>query len=146
MTGVERGGVAYAATVNRAHPSNDEIKEVFRGHIMPGSVAFTDGLKGYKCLENEVDCVVESVPAEEQKRTGTMNLNNVNGFHSHIQEAYRHYRGVATKYLNRYNALFETVYKAKNCISELTDMILSHLQPDGSYTGASVRNYGLLEI
>ena len=25
-------------------------------------------------------------------------------------------------------------------------MILSHLQPDGSYTGASVRNYGLLEI
>ena len=146
MAGVERGGEAYAATVNRAHPSKDEIKEVFRGHIMPGSVAFTDGLKGYKCLENEVDCVVERVPAEEQKRTGTMNLNNVNGFHSHIQEAYRHYRGVATKYLNRYNALFETVYKAKNSISELTDMILSHLQPDGSYTSTSVQNYGLLEI
>ena len=113
---------------------------------MPGSVAFTDWLKGYKCLENEVDCVVESVPAEEQKRTGTMNLNNVNGFHSNIHEAYRHYRGVATKYINRYNALFETVYKAKSRISELTDMILSHLQPDGSYTSASVQNYGLLEI
>ena len=35
-------------------------------------------------------------------------LNNVNSFHSQIQEQYRVYRGVSSKYINRYNALFTT--------------------------------------
>lgn len=33
-------------------------------------------------------------------------LNNVNNFHGMMQAAYSHYRGVASKYINRYAALF----------------------------------------
>ena len=146
MTGAQRGGAVYAQTVNRAHPSNDEIKAVFKDHIAPGSVAFTDGLKGYKCLESEVDCVIESVPNEVQKRTGTANLNNLNGFHSHIQSVYRHYRGVATKYLNRYNALFQTVYRKDKPISELAREVLNFDVGRALFTNLCVRNYGLLNI
>lgn len=146
MTGAQRGGAVYAETVNRAHPSIEEIKSVFKGHIAPGTVAFTDGLKGYKCLETEVDCVIESVPNEVQKRTGTANLNNVNGFHSHIQSAYRHYRGVATKYLNRYNALFQAVYKNGRPISELVKSVLAFDVTGSLFTNLSVQNSGLLCI
>ena len=35
-----------------------------------------------------------------------MHLNTVNSIHSIFQSMIRYYRGVATKYLNRYRALF----------------------------------------
>lgn len=146
MTGAQRGGAVYAETVNRAHPSNEEIKLVFKGLIAPGTIAFTDGLKGYKCLETAVDCVIESVPNDTQKRTGTVNLNNVNGFHSHIKDKYKHYRGVATKYLNRYNALFQTVYKKAKATSELVKSVLSFEVGSTAFTNSSVQNSGLLLI
>lgn len=125
MTGVERnGGSAYAVTLNRAHPSVAEIKTAFQGHIKTGCVAFTDGLKGYQHLQEVADCVIESVDRQEQKNSGTANLNNVNNFHSYIHERYAHYRGVATQYLNRYNVLFSTVYRAKESVSNIADAIL----------------------
>jgi len=37
-------------------------------------------------------------------------INSINGFHSYMKDQIRHYRGVATIYLNRYNALFATAY------------------------------------
>ena len=124
MTGVQRnGGPAYAVTLNRAHPSAAEMKRAFQGHLS-GCVAFTDGLKGYKRLEEVADCVIESVNRQEQKKSRTANLNNVNNFHSYIHERYSHYRGVATQYINRYNALFSVVYRAKESLSELADTIL----------------------
>ena len=146
MTGVQRGGAVYAETVNRAHPSNEEIKLAFKEHIAPGTIAFTDGLKGYKCLETAVDCVIESVPNDKQKTTGTVNLNNVNGFHSHIKDKYKHYRGVATKYLNRYNALFQTVYKNVKATSELVKSVLSFEIGSVAITNLSVQNGGLLIV
>ena len=125
MTGVERnGGSAYAVTLNRAHPSAEEIKTAFEGHIATGCVAFTDGLKGYRHLEEIADCVIESVDRQEQKNAGTANLNNVNNFHSYIHERYSHYRGVATQYINRYNSLFSTIYRAKESLSNIADAIL----------------------
>ena len=128
MTGVERnGGPAYAVTLNRARPSAEEIKTAFQDHIESGCVAFTDGLKGYRHLEDALDCVIESVNRQEQKNAGTANLNNVNSFHSYIQERYSHYRGVATQYINRYNILFSTVYRAKESLSNIADAILRNV-------------------
>lgn len=128
MTGVERnGGCAYAVTLNRARPSVEEIKAAFQGHMTTGCVAFTDGLKGYGHLEEVVDCVIESVDRQEQKNAGTANLNNVNNFHSYIHERYSHYRGVATRYINRYNTLFSTVYRAKESLVNIADTILHNV-------------------
>ena len=125
MTGVERnGGSAYAVTLNRAHPSVEEIKTAFEGHIATGCVAFTDGLKGYRHLEEIADCVVESVDRQAQKNAGTANLNNVNNFHSYIHERYSHYRGVATQYINRYNDLFSAIYRAKESLSNIAEVIV----------------------
>lgn len=127
MSGVQRdGGPAFAISLNRAHPSTDEIIDAFSDHIERGCVAFTDGLKGYKHLESIVDCVVESVPVSKQKSMKTVTLNNVNGFHNNIHEHIKQYRGVATKYLNRYNALFASTYR-KISIKALTSKLLEKL-------------------
>ena len=41
-------------------------------------------------------------------------LNNVNSFHSAIEKQYEKYRGVASQYINRYNALFCMQREAKD--------------------------------
>ena len=129
MTGVERNrGSAYAVTLNRDHPSAEEIKTTFEGPIAAGCVAFTDGLKGCRHLEEIADCVTESVDRQEQKNAGTANLNNVNNFHSYIHERYSHYRGVATQYINRYSSLFSTIYRAKKSLSNIADAILHDIR------------------
>lgn len=49
--------------------------------------------------------------ADDAER-GFFNLNRANNFHSFIKQRFEAYRGVATQYLNRYNALLSAAYKA----------------------------------
>ncbi|MBQ6206720.1 MAG: hypothetical protein IJK52_06525 [Oscillospiraceae bacterium] len=70
--------------------------------------------------------MIESVDRQEQKNAGTANLNNVNNFHSYIHERYSH-RGAATQYINRYNSLFSTAYRAKESLSNIADAILRNI-------------------
>ena len=108
-TGVQRNGPAMAMTVNRATPSKDEIKQVFLGHINSGSLVCTDGAKGYEVLRTAVEgCSVVKV---KQKEGSFYHLNTVNAFHSCIKRLNSTFRGVATKYLNRYNGLFSLIFR-----------------------------------
>ena len=106
-TGIQRDGGAIAATVNRAKPSGKELDEIFRGHIAEDTLVLTDGLRSYNVLETLTSCTVVDVKQEADR--GIFNLNTVNSLHSFIKETYNHYRGVATKYINRYNVLFSSV-------------------------------------
>ena len=121
-TGVQRKGCVIAETVNRAKPSSQELQEVFKGHISEGTLVLCDGLKSYNALEASAGCIVKDVTKETG--TGFYNLNTVNAFHSFIKRQYEFYRGVATKYLNRYNALFSAAYK---CTEERLRKIMSAL-------------------
>ena len=123
-TGVQRGGGAIAKTVNRAKPSSKEIQSVFDGHIAEGSLILCDGLKSYRSLEKNVRCTVKDVNSEAEKKL--YNLNTVNSFHSFIKFRYEFYRGVATKYLNRYNALFAAAYKrTADKVCQICDLLLN---------------------
>ena len=102
-TGIQRDGGTIAATVNRTKPSREELQKIFRGHIAENTLALTDGLRSYYALETLT--TYSAVNVNSQKSEG-INLNTVNSLHSYIKDAYDHYRRVATKYLNRYNALF----------------------------------------
>ena len=121
-TGVQRDGGAIAATVNRAKPSSEELGEIFRGHIAEDALILTDGLRSYNILETLANCTVVDVSHEESR--GIFNLNTVNSLHSYIKETYDHYRGVATKYINRYNALFSIAFR---CAKNLKDTLFSSL-------------------
>ncbi len=108
-TGVQRKGEVIIHTENRAKPSREELQAIFEEHIQSGTLALTDGLRSYSVLETLADCKVEDVNGQ---KSGFYNLNTVNNLHSFIKGRYIFYRGVATKYLNRYNALFQIAYRS----------------------------------
>lgn len=115
--GVQRDGRAIAKTVNRAKPSKKELSDIFRGHIADGTIALTDGLRSYRALESLANCAAVNVNKEENKKF--FNLITVNRLHSFIKLAYAHFRGVATKYLNRYNALFSIAFRHAEGLSKM---------------------------
>lgn len=144
-TGIQRGGGVIAATVNRAKPSGEELGKIFRGHIAEDTLVLTDGLRSYNVLETLANCTVVDVNHEEN--SGMFHLNTVNSLHSYIKETYNHYRGVATKYINRYNALFSIAFR---CTDSLKDTLFSSLCTIGQscywHSVNDVRNYQLVAL
>ena len=124
--GIQRDGEAIAASVNRAKPTKEELKQVFGGRVADGSLLLTDGLLSYKTLETLSECTVLDVDREGRK--GGCNLNTVNSFHSFIKKMYLGYRGVATKYIDRYNALFAHAFRNRN---NLQKQLFSKLSSTG---------------
>ena len=144
-TGIERKGSAMAETVNRAKPSGEELDSLFRGHIAQGTLILTDGLRSYRVLEGLEECSV--VDINHEKSRGIFNLNTVNSLHSYIKETYNHYRGVATKYINRYNALFSIAFR---CASDRIESLFLSLCTVGRncywHSVKDVRNYQLVML
>jgi transposase-like protein len=122
-----------AEAVNRASPSRDEIEQVFGGKVTADTVILCDGNHRYDVLEDR--CTVAH----------TKRVNRVNGFHSFIKERLTAARGVATIYLNRYNALFSNVFGRQDTVVDtIYEMMTSR---NGSFSGIStVKNDGLLCI
>ena len=144
---VDRDGNAYARTVNRAAPTIEELKEVFDGRLTPDTLALCDGLKGYKPLCTDAGCAMLDVKKVSKEESALINLNTVNGFHSMIKEVLRRYRRVATKYQNRYNALFAFMYKCTN--QDERDLIrrLLTVSPDTcNSTVADVKGKDLVDL
>ena len=144
-TGVERKGDAIAGSINRAKPSSRELGKMFKGHIKEGTLVLCDGLKSYLALEKDTGCSVKDVTEE---RSGKFfNLNTVNNFHSFIKSRYKFYRGVATKYLNRYNDLFSIAYRqAREKAGQLCNQLLEVSSINRNYTNRDVKMRGLLDI
>ena len=106
---VERGGKSMATAVGRSQPSSEDITGVFAGKINKDALVLCDGAKSYNILEKNGICTVMNVSNDDD---GFKKINNVNGYHSYIKERNRAARGFATKYLNRYNALFSVTFRA----------------------------------
>ena len=103
---VTSGGENMAVAANRATPSSQEILGVYGDRVSDGTVVLCDGNTSYNILEDR--CTVAT----------TKRINKVNGFHSFIKERLDAMRGVATVYLNRYNALFSMVYAADDSVAD----------------------------
>jgi len=118
-TGVSGEGENVAASVNRATPSSQEILDVFGQRVNRDTVILCDGAQSYNILEEK--CTVAT----------TKRINKVNGLHSFIKERLVAARGVATVYLNRYNALFSKVYASDKSIAD--DIFELMTSQEGSY-------------
>jgi len=130
-TSVDSDNRCTTAAVNRAVPSKAEIEQVFGDKVTADTVILCDGSKQYDVLEEK--CTVA-----HSKR-----VNRVNGFHSFIKERLLAARGVATIYLNRYNALFSQVFSNRDTA---TDKIFELMTTrNGSFSDiASVKSQSLL--
>ncbi len=102
MAGVSRDGAILTKTVNRATPSKADVASVFKDHIGKSTLVLCDGAKSIATLSD-----VAEVSSVKNERDSFYHINNVNGYHSFIKTRQNHiYHGVATKYQNRYNALY----------------------------------------
>lgn len=146
-TGIQRKGDAFAATINRAKPSAKELESIFKGHISDGTLALCDGLRSYHTFTGIADCTVRDCANQECDDAHFFNLNTVNGFHSFIKRRYEFYRGVASKYINRYNMLFAVTYRnTESIIRRLTETVLEVTSTNYYHNNKDVRMTGVLAI
>lgn len=104
ITAIQRFGDAVAQSFNTAKPTSKVCKN-FGSHIKEHSFVWTDGLESYTKMLDEKKCN-RKIVKDYTEYDAVNHLNNVNSFHSAIEKQYETYRGVASKYINRYNALF----------------------------------------
>ncbi len=97
------------------------------------SYVWTDGLQSYTKVLREKKCT-NKVLNTYSEYDAVNHLNNVNSFHSMIKEQYRFYRGVSSKYINRYNALFTLQKEYQGMDSqEFLLLIMKRLRGQASY-------------
>ena len=112
--GKGRDGENVSVALNRATPSKQEILDVFGGRVGENTVVLCDSNQSHGVLEDK--CTVAT----------TKRINKVNGFHSFIKERLNAARGVATIYLNRYNALFAKIYAAdQSVVDDIFELMTS---------------------
>jgi len=132
-TSVTGDGENIANAVNRATPSSEEILEVFGERVSENTVVLCDGNHSYNVLEDK--CIVAT----------TKRINKVNGLHSFIKKKLDTMHGVATIYLNRYNALFAKIYASEKSVED--DIFELMTSPNGSFTTiANTQSSNLLNI
>ena len=104
----DRNAHVTAKCVNTARPTGEEIISAIGDRIGTDCVLLCDGNTAYNKLAEEKHCTkIELVGYLSYNKV--YHLNTINGLHSQFKEMLRTYRGVASKYLNRYAAMFSTV-------------------------------------
>ncbi len=129
LTAVERKGYSFLRSYNMGRPSSEDVMNL-SSHIKEGSYLWSDNHSSYNKLTEELKSTRKILSSHEEYDK-VNHLNTVNSFHSYIEVWYVHMRGVATKYINRYAALFnlrwlcrgmdssESLFRAKKRIKSL---------------------------
>lgn len=124
----DRDHHVIARCVNRAKPSSEDIINALGDHIAEKSVLIFDGITSYNYLAEQKVCEKVSLVGHESYNK-VFHLNTVNSLHSRFKEMMRKLRGVATKYLNRYAALFSLIAMAAELsITEAADRLRRSLR------------------
>lgn len=124
----DRENHVIARCVNRAKPDSEDLVNALAEHIFENSIILCDGATSYNYLAEKTGCEKISLIGHENYNK-VYHLNTVNNLHSRFQEMLRKYRGVATKYLNRYAAMFSMiVMNVEQSITEGADKIRHLLQ------------------
>ena len=136
-----------ARCVSRAKPSSEDLVEALGGHISGHSVILCDGASSYNLLAEKTGCEKVSLVGHENYNK-VYHLNTVNGLHSRFKEMMRKYRGVATKYLNRYAALLTVVsMSAALSVDEAVDLVRRDIGAIRLHlTGKAVKCLGVLAV
>lgn len=128
-----RNGTEYARVIDKGKPTSDKITANLKHHIEDKSVMITDKLASYNDIITLKACTHYTL-STHKKYDNLLHLNTVNGIHSKLKEVIRNYRGVATKYLNRYCALLVFLRNFKQMDdNEMMPIILGKLRSSDYY-------------
>lgn len=113
----DRDGHVAAQSVNCSKASGQNIVKAIGDRIAEESFLLCDGANSYNALAEVRHCKkMELIGHESYDKVH--HLNTVNSLHSRLKSVMRKYRGVSTKYLNRYLNLFCLVESRKNLSAE----------------------------
>ena len=104
ITAIQRFGHTVARTLNYGKPSSIDLLR-FGECLESKSFVILDGSNSYNELLESKNCT-KKVLISHESYDKFIHLNTVNSFHKLIEERLQKYKGVASKYINRYNALF----------------------------------------
>ena len=143
-TAVQRkSGDLVVKSENRARPSTEDVVDIYTGHVKKGTLFLTDGRNVYPKLGKALGLSVMNV----KKETGSFfNLNTVNNLQSFIKNRYYDYRGVATKYLNRYNMVFRAAYRMRMSVDELAEKLFLVRDPKRVHHHDDVKELNSLAV
>lgn len=111
LSGVDDEGHSFARAYSCGSPSQNTTLRLASNLGQCSSVT-TDETVAYERLLESNGCF-HRVCQDCRDHKAEVNLNRISSFHSMIKEFYRGYRGVATKYINRYVALFSFIWKLR---------------------------------
>ncbi len=145
--GTNRIGSEVALCVNRAKPSLLEVIEVFGSSIKDKSMLINDGLfSNYELIKQKH--LTSMIVSDHHEYNEVLHLNTVNNIHSGFKDLYRFYRGVSSKYLNRYLALYVFMRRFIGMNNQEKLMVFLQKTKDTlvSFTNQSVKTQNLLMI
>lgn len=105
VTTTDRNGHEIFKTVGFGKPTTVSITESFDKHIRENSIIYSDGTFSYDQLSKDTKCKLVQL-YDYKSYNMVEHLNTVNTIHKLIKGTFSFYRGVATKYMNRYMSLF----------------------------------------
>ena len=124
ITGIERDGDCFMRVLNMGRPSIEDIKD-YGQHIVQKNISVGRWPAKLQRAEYEKQCTIKQM--KDRKQYDAVNhLNHVNSLHSRIKAQYKRDRSVASKYINRYAALFriQELYRKINGQEMITSLLM----------------------
>lgn len=136
---VERGKGFSGAIPCRGFINQPVLENLFNGKLSDESVVMTDGLRAYKQFLDTTNAQHIILPRfggaiTKARVVGPYHLNNVNAMHSRFRSFLYPYKGVSTKFLNNYLALFLWLENHKK--EDNHSLVCNTISSTGTYVSA----------
>ena len=147
ITITDRNAHKIFLAVGQSRPTKDIIQDTFKNNITQRSIIHPDGTGCYNSLAECKKCKVVVHLKGHQSYNQVEHLNVVNHIHSVIKNKPAQYRGVATKYINRYTALFVCMRRFMEMdINELYEKLVWMIRYPFVITTKALRNHNLFSF
>ena len=109
LTALDNNGGLYIAPIAMGKPSSNDLIRSIGKVIKPKSLLITDSLFSYKILSSFCKISHIAIPKGFHSLK-QYNIQKINSLHSNLKRFIAVYKGVSTKYLANYLALFKFVF------------------------------------
>ena len=126
LVAIDRNNNVISQVYGKGRITTKQIKKILHKRIDKKSIVITDGLKAYIkfCESEKLD--LKQLKDSQSVVSKIYHINHVNSYHSYLKNFLNNFRGVSTKYLDRYLAWFKFTKQKNNDLGFLfNDLILS---------------------
>ncbi|HZJ86820.1 MAG TPA: IS1595 family transposase [Erysipelothrix sp.] len=147
LVATNRLGKEVCRVIDRGKPKSENITTNLEHNIKDQSVVITDKLRSYNELITIKACVHYTLSSHKEYNN-LLHLNTVNSIHSKLSKMIQQFRGVATKYLNRYCALLLFIRKFMQMDDgEMMEIMIRKLKKSNHYCKSTLlRNENIVTV